>query len=235
MKTKTTLILLLFISFYFIGNSQTIWNGPSVTITKADFSNWNLEVNQDRITPSVWLTRKDNEGQFNIAQEAGYSSGNGSPVDTEWGWGTTADIGSITFYNWRDATKNNNPYGNHENIADGPMVLHLITDNIFIDLQYYSWTSQGGGGFSYTRSSDPALTINDFEVTEVKVYPIPSKDYLYIKNLNQNQNLKVFDILGKKLFEIPFEVNLPINITSLDKGLYLLKTENNLTTRFIKN
>jgi len=45
----------------------------------------------------------------------------------------------------------------------------------------------------------------------------------------------VFDMLGKKLFEQAFELNSPIDITSLDKGLYLLKTENNLTTRFIKN
>ena len=60
-------------------------------------------------------------------------------------------------------------------------------------------------------------------------------DYLYIKNLDQNQNLMVFDMLGKKLFEQAFELNSPIDITSLDKGLYLLKTENNLTTRFIKN
>jgi len=233
MKTKTTLILLLFLSFNLIGNSQTIWDGPSVTITKADFSDWNLEENQDRITPTVWLTRQDEQGQFNIAQESGYVSG--SPVDTEWGWGTTADIGSITFYNWRDATRNNNPYGNHENITEGPMVLHLITDDIYIDLQYNYWTSQGGGGFSYTRSSDPGLAINDFEVAKVKVYPIPSKGNIFIANLMQNQNIIVYDMLGKNIFERAFEINSPIDISSLDNGIYFLKTENNLTIRFIKN
>ena len=174
MKSKTTLILIVFVCFNLIGNSQTIWNGPPITITKSNLADWNLESNQDRIISTIWLTRKDDQGQFNIAQETGYSGG--SPVDTEWGWGTTANIGSITFYNWKDATKNNNPYGDHENITDGPMVLHLITDNIYIDLTYNSWSSSGsGGGLSYTRSSNANLAINDFDVAKVKVYPIPSK------------------------------------------------------------
>lgn len=233
MKFKTTFLLALTFLLSLTGNSQTIWDGPSVTITKADFADWNLEENQDRITSNVWLTRKDEQGQFNIAQETGYSGG--SPSDTEWGWGTTADIGSITFYNWKGATKDNNPYGDHENITEGPMVLHLITDDIYIDLQYNSWTSQGGGGFSYTRSSDPNLASFDYQITELKVYPIPSKDNLYIANLLKDQNIMIFDMLGKKLVEQNFVVNSSINISSLDEGIYFLKTENNLTTRFIKN
>lgn len=234
MKSKTTLILIVFVCFNLIGNSQTIWNGPPITITKSNLADWNLESNQDRIISTIWLTRKDDQGQFNIAQETGYSGG--SPVDTEWGWGTTANIGSITFYNWKDATKNNNPYGDHENITDGPMVLHLITDNIYIDLTYNSWSSSGsGGGLSYTRSSNANLAINDFDVAKVKVYPIPSKDYLFIANLSKNQSIMVYDLLGKKIFEQAYEINSPIDISSLDNGIYFLKADNNLTTRFIKN
>lgn len=236
MNTKITLFLFLSLLFNFAGISQTIWDGTPVTITKANNADWNLEANQDRITPTVWLTRKNIQGQYNIAQETGYSNGNGSPVDTEWGWGTTADIGSITFYTWKNATNNNNPFGDHNNLAGNPMVLHLITDNIYIDLTYNSWTSDGnGGGFSYTRSSDPNLSVNDFEVPRVKVYPNPATDYLYIDNLQTEQTLKVYDILGKMVIEVFYSRNTPLDISALQKGLYLLRTENNQIMKFIKN
>ncbi|NNK82087.1 MAG: T9SS type A sorting domain-containing protein [Flavobacteriaceae bacterium] len=222
MKSKITLIVSIFVFFSLTVNSQTIWDGPSITVTKSNSADWTLEENQDRITPTVWLTRKNAQGQFNIAQETGYSFG--SPVDTEWGWGTTADIGSITFYNWEEATNDFNPYGDHLNISDGPMVLHLITDNIYIDLQYNSWTSgNNGGGFSYTRSSDPALSLNNFESRTLKIYPNPTSNFLNIKNLKENQNIEIYDILGNKVIELYYIIDTTIDISNLSKGLYFLK------------
>ncbi len=43
------------------------------------------------------------------------------------------------------------------------MVLHLITDDIYIDIKFLSWTSGGNGGFSYERSTpiSDALVINE--------------------------------------------------------------------------
>lgn len=235
MSTKITLILFLSLLFNLPIHSQTIWDGPTVTITKANNADWNLEENQDRITPTVWLTRKDVGGQFNIAQETGYSNGNGSPVDTEWGWGTTADIGSITFYTWKGATKDNNPYGDHTNMAGHPLVVHLISDNIFIDLTYNSWTDGGGGGFSYTRSSDPGLSVDDFEIAKIKLYPNPSSDYLFVDNLQSNQIISIYNVLGKKINETLYSENVPIDIRMLYSGMYFLKTEQNQTLRFVKN
>lgn len=236
MNIKITLIFLFSLLFNFLGNSQTIWDGTPITITKANNADWNLEANQDRITATVWLTRKTTQGQFNIAQEAGYSNSNGSPVDTEWGWGTTADIGSITFYNWKNATNNNNPNGDHDNLVGYPMVLHLITDNIYIDLTYDSWTAGGGGGFSYTRSSDPGLGFDDYELANsVRVYPNPASDFLNVDNLQANQTLMVYDVLGKKILEILYNGNAQLDISALKQGLYLLKTEQNQIVRFVKN
>lgn len=236
MVKKITLLFLLGFIFNLSGISQTIWDGPPITITKADYADWNLESNQDRITPTVWLTRKDDQGQFNIAQETGYSNSNGSPVDTEWGWGTTADIGSITFYSWRSATNTNNPYGDHTNLAGHSMVLHLITDDIYINLTYNSWTSDGnGGGFSYTRSTDPSLSVDDFELAnKIRIYPNPSSDYLQISNLQGEHILLIYNLLGEKLKEVKYSENNPIDISDLSNGIYFLRTENNQTLKFIK-
>ncbi len=54
-----------------------------------------------------------------------------------------------------------------KNIADGRnMVIHLITDDIYIDIKFLSWTPGGGdtsglGGFSYERSTPNGLVINE--------------------------------------------------------------------------
>ena len=47
-------------------NAQTVWTGPKTTFTKANYANWSLEANQDRIINNVWLTRQNQEGIFNI-------------------------------------------------------------------------------------------------------------------------------------------------------------------------
>src|SRR4051812_21025600 len=55
-----------------------VWNGPMITFTKPDFSDWTLPVNQDRLTDNVWLTRADINPLFNIAVDPFYMEGSPS-------------------------------------------------------------------------------------------------------------------------------------------------------------
>lgn len=233
MDKKITLALSLTLFFIIAINAQTIWDGPTITFTKSDGADWTLEANQDRMTPNVWLTRADEQGQFNIKVQSSYSGG--GPADTEWGWGTTADIGSITFRTWKSTTKDNNPYGDHTNLVGHPLVVHLISEDIYLDLTYNSWTDGGGGGFSYTRSTDSGLGVDDFDLAnKVKIYPNPTNDYLVIENLKP-QKLKVFNILGKFITEMDYKGNGNLNTSVLPNGLYFLTTENKNSIKFIKN
>ncbi len=50
--------------------AQTVWTGPTITFTRPNNVDWNQPENQDRITDTVWITRKNTQGIFNIAQEA---------------------------------------------------------------------------------------------------------------------------------------------------------------------
>jgi hypothetical protein len=145
-----TLILAIAFAFSALPNaSADIWDGPSIEFTKDPFADWTLPENQDFITPNVIITRADVFGIFNIAQEASYTSFS-SPVDTEWATGTTADIGSLMFSDWQTWTGSNPP-----NMVGVDAVLHLITDDIYIDIRFTSWGIGGasGGGFSYIRST----------------------------------------------------------------------------------
>jgi hypothetical protein len=133
-----------------------LWNGPAITFTKLDFADPTLSINQDRLTSNVWLTRGSNRPLFNILVESGPTDF--SPADTEWAFGRTqpGNPGPIRASNYANLLFNPFIPALHgaigSNILDTPGVLHLISDDIYLDIEFTSWTS-GGGGFSYTRST----------------------------------------------------------------------------------
>ncbi|WP_289045513.1 hypothetical protein [uncultured Olleya sp.] len=132
-------------------NPETVWQGEKITFTKANYADWTLAANQDPITENVIITRADNKGIFNIALETEFDNSSYiSPLDTEWAIGSIADgVETLTFNTW-DATHASNP----QSILDIDLVLHLITDNIYIDIKVTSWSSGNtGGGFTYERST----------------------------------------------------------------------------------
>jgi len=143
---------------YVVEKIPKIWNGPRITFTKPNYADWTLATNQDRITPKVWLTRQNAEGLFNIEQETSYdrNSGRQAPADTEWAYGTTADLGTLTFQPWYNWTR---MVGGPPSTVGRDAVVHLVSEDIYIDIKFTSWTSDGnGGGFSYERAQ-PQATI----------------------------------------------------------------------------
>jgi hypothetical protein len=128
-----------------------LWTGRTFLFTRPDGADWTQPVNQDRITPIVWLTRKSSQGLFNIAQEAGYSAS--SPTDTEWASGNAINYPSLTFQPWVQWATNNPP-----GTIGVDAVVHLVTEDIYIDIRFESWTGSSlGGGFSYYRAIPPVV------------------------------------------------------------------------------
>ena len=135
--------------------TRTDQNGESVTITKEDYADYTLEENQDRITDDVWITRGDQNPLFNIAVEGSYNSSPyiytnvvGSPENTEWSFGRTENLSSYSYQPWQAAIGGTNPSGSLNQF----MSLHIISEDIYFDVVFHSWTCCGdGGGFSYTR------------------------------------------------------------------------------------
>ncbi|MFG0251448.1 MAG: PEP-CTERM sorting domain-containing protein [Phycisphaerales bacterium JB038] len=139
-----------------------VWSGLDLEFSKPDYADWTQPENQDRITDNVWITRQNSQGLFNIVLEDYMSDWTASPLDTEWafsgigsnvnpvfgaGEGTTM-LGDLFFEGWVPSLD----YWVGDNIVDRPGVLHLITDDIYIDILFTSWTGQGaGGGFTYLR------------------------------------------------------------------------------------
>jgi len=114
-----------------------------VSFTKANFADWTLPQNHDKITPTVAIARKDFMGLFNIIQEDEYN-GTG-PLGTQWAEGYSDDL---TPGDYGDLSAiNNMPY-----LQDVPLSLYLTDDDLYIDFMITAWTGNGqGGGYSYER------------------------------------------------------------------------------------
>ncbi|MEO5617204.1 MAG: hypothetical protein ABIS67_05505, partial [Candidatus Eisenbacteria bacterium] len=118
---------------------------------KPSGGNPTLPANQDRITAMVWITRGNTQGIYNIAQESAYTA-NLSPKDTEWATGDAVNYASLTFQPWQGWTANA-----PQATIGVNAVVHLITDDIYIDIVFDTFAGGGpGGAFSYRRGLPPA-------------------------------------------------------------------------------
>ncbi len=126
--------------------SSKLWTGPSIVFEKLPDQDETLEENQDRLTENVWITRGSRAGLFNINQESSYSEG--APADTEWAKGTLDNYENLTYTDWKTATNENPPSS-----VNSTFVVHLISDDIFLEIKFLSWGVQRGGNFSYERTT----------------------------------------------------------------------------------
>jgi len=132
-----------------------IWSGRTFSFTKAASADPNLAVNQDRMTPLVWITRANSQGIYNAYLELDYVH-NVSPAGTEWATGDAINHASLVFHNWEEWAITQ---------AGGPprtvglnAVVHLIAEDIFVDIVFDSWGQGGiGGAFSYHRGVPQAV------------------------------------------------------------------------------
>lgn len=194
--------------------SQTVWDGSQITFTKQNFDDPSLESSQDRITDLVWLTRGNNGGQLYNAKTESNSSKSTSPDDTRWAFGTTSSLGSLTFSTFRGTSKPKNAVGKD-------MVLHLVTDNIYIDIKITSWTSgnNSGGGFTYTRSTNPNLIVEGVKDIDIFLYPNPTSG---VVQANQDiiSKIYVYDITGKQLVKTNTS---SVDLGTINNGMYIIR------------
>jgi len=128
-------------------NQLSIWEGPTISFTKADNTDPNLVENQDRITDNIWITRPNGGGQiYNIRTETAPES-SVSPEGTLWAIGTIDQIDTLQFEAFRAAV------GSPQQVVGKELVLQLIEEQIYISVRFTSWSPQGLGGFSYERST----------------------------------------------------------------------------------
>jgi hypothetical protein len=129
------------------GRAATVWTGPPITYTQTS-PYPNPPGDRDQLTPSVSLTRALTSGLFNGVSENSYSR-IASPADTEWAVGSLADYAILSYAPWEVA-------GGGRPVISLPgqaLVVHLISDDIYLSLTFTELGGHGAGGFSYQRST----------------------------------------------------------------------------------
>ncbi len=150
MKKITVLFVMLLTASCIVAqvsDDAVVWTGEMIEFVKADDANPGQEANQDRITENLWITRGNSGGQiYNAAEERRANSRN-SPANTLWALGTTDELEDLNFRPFRAAV------GKPQNVVGRELVMHVVSEDIYIDVVFTSWSRSKAGGFSYMRST----------------------------------------------------------------------------------
>ena len=131
-----------------------IWTGPNIEFKKEAHADPTDTLSQDRITPSVSITRGSQGEIYNVVLE-NKSTKKISPLGTKWAIGDISNIETLTFETFRNAV------GSPQQVVGKKLVLYIEKENVYLSVEFKSWTSGGGGsngnssgsGFSYIRST----------------------------------------------------------------------------------
>ena len=127
--------------------SVKIWSGALKAFVKGDEMDPKNQLNQDRITDNVWITRGNNGGQIYNAAKENNDNKTQSPIGTQWALGTLDKVNDLNFKNFRAAVSK------PKNVVGKDLVVHLTDDDIYLSIKFKSWSQGKKGGFSYDRST----------------------------------------------------------------------------------
>ncbi|MDG1527643.1 MAG: S8 family peptidase [Polaribacter sp.] len=97
---------------------------------------------------------------------------------------------------------------------------NLSEDTVGWD-QYY-----GSGRVNAFNALQKVLSVDSFDVSKFSVYPNPTSNNLFISNILNNSSFKVFDTLGKEVFNGKI-IEGKIQLSTLKPGIYILKIKKN--------
>ncbi|WP_343330616.1 DM13 domain-containing protein [Polaribacter staleyi] len=79
---------------------------------------------------------------------------------------------------------------------------------------------------NFTTSSCSVLDVDSFAIDRIKVYPNPTKDKIQVSNIDGNSTeIRIFNVLGKQVFHQAKISEKTIDVSSFNKGIYLVKID----------
>ncbi len=135
----------------------SVWTGPAIIYDQPAPVPTQV-TNQDHLTPKVWLTRAASKGLFNAYSETNATAL--SPADTEWAFGTLDQHASLNYTNWLAWLNGQSP----TTLVGQPVVLHLVSEDIYLSVQFTNWVPGGSGGFAYERSTPSPTSLSGTEM-----------------------------------------------------------------------
>jgi hypothetical protein len=149
-------------------SAPLVYTGQTVAFSKTSFADPSDPANQDRIVGDVAITRGSSTGIYNAAVEQSFTS-NSSPQGTRWAFGSNnsgvtpaaTDWASLTFEDWQ--TSLNGMGSLATNILAGPAVVHLVNQDVYLDIHFTAWGQGSGAGGSFTYERAEVTPSADFD------------------------------------------------------------------------
>ncbi len=189
---------------YFLEQSTDVIKGETYTITVAGNINGIAETSQ-----FVVFFDFDQDGIFNPDTEGYY-------------------IGSITGSTGVDGQTVSNQITIPTDILTGPTRMRVMKTYRLVPENPCSLTYAYGQSEDYTINVVENLGTNDIANQSIKVYPNPVKDVVNLQTSKEVNTIAIYNLAGQKI--ISKEVNIinpSLNVSSLPKGVYILKVETN--------
>ncbi|WP_207764251.1 T9SS type A sorting domain-containing protein [Hanstruepera neustonica] len=114
-----------------------------------------------------------------------------------------------------------------------PSTVNLNWENV---TSFTVSTDAASFGFDNLRIiNDNSLSVNDYEINNIKLYPNPTTDYIKIQSNFDINSVEVYSLHGQKVLHV--EKQKTINISLLPEGIYFLKVKTNkgeITKKVVK-
>jgi hypothetical protein len=140
-------------------SASTLWTGPNTNFI-------NTGGQADVLVPgALSIARTPGSFLYNTNVDL-FGSGEGTPSDTEWAFGTIDQFNSLTYEPFSQIRDDGRALGLHvfQYLLTGgptngpkPMVVHIINEDIYLSLTFSQWGSGGNATFAYTRSTPGAV------------------------------------------------------------------------------
>lgn len=137
-----------------------VYSGYEIAFAKAANAEPTSPENQDFILPDISITRASSRGIYNAAQEVAFVD-NLSPAGTTWAFPynnpektlAATNHADLSFADWQTSLGGSAGGGPPSTVGQNA-VLHLIDQDIYLDIRFTAWGagSGAGGSFAYVRS-----------------------------------------------------------------------------------
>ena len=79
------------------------------------------------------------------------------------------------------------------------------------------------------------LGVNDFQLKSISIYPNPTNDVLNITGYDgASLDVTIYDSMGKLIMNETLNMSETLNVSALSSGIYTIKINNDLTSKFVK-
>jgi hypothetical protein len=97
-------------------------------------------------------------------------------------------------------------------------------DKVFFYCLQYDHFWDLGTFSDFTATSCAVLNVTNFKLDTIQIYPNPAKNKIQLSNIDAiSAEIRIFNLLGKQMLHQPNLKENTINISSFNKGIYIVK------------